>query len=163
MIQNSHIHVIGAGLAGSLMALHLAELGHTVEVFEKRTDLRSESAPAGRSINLAISARGLAALARVGMGTDILTITVPMRGRMIHDLDGKTHIQPYSSNPDQFIRSVSRADLNRKLLEAASLFPKIKLHFNVRANSVDIPSGTAEYERTETGGGAELFSAGSNT
>jgi len=159
MIHKSHIHVIGGGLAGSLLALHLVELGHTVEVFEKRADLRTATAPAGRSINLAISARGFAALERVGMAEEILPITIPMRGRMIHDLDGSKRLQPYSSNPDQFIRSVSRADLNRKLLEAATQFPEIKLHFDVCAESVDLKSGIPSYGFSMGINGDKSFSA----
>src|SRR5215510_7471624 len=87
-IQSSNFTVVGAGLAGSLMALMLGREGHSVEVYERRADPREAGAEAGRSINLAISARGLHALDQVGLKDQVLASAVPMKGRMIHDPAG---------------------------------------------------------------------------
>ncbi|MCV4820116.1 FAD-dependent monooxygenase, partial [Escherichia coli] len=87
---------IGGGLAGSLLAIFLARRGIFVEVYESRSDLRKTKVDAGRSINLALSDRGIAALKRVGMDDYMLAKAVPMRGRMIHLPDGATTLLPYS-------------------------------------------------------------------
>ena len=86
--------LIGAGLAGPLMASYLAKKGYFVEIFEQRPDMRKESISAGRSINLALSIRGINSLKEVGLYEKIKNHAIPMKGRMIHDLNGKTHLQP---------------------------------------------------------------------
>ncbi|TDI73389.1 MAG: FAD-dependent monooxygenase [Bacteroidetes bacterium] len=159
MIAPSRTTVIGGGLAGSLLALHLAELGHHVDVFEKRSDLRSSNAPGGRSINLAISMRGLVALERVGIVEKVLSITIPMRGRMIHAVNGETLLQPYSRNAEEFIRSVSRAELNRVILEAASTYPNVRIRFESPCVSYDCDTSTVTLESGESIPAAVLFGA----
>jgi len=137
MINQGHIHIAGGGLAGTLLAVALGKRGHHVELFESREDLRSSRAEGGRSINLAISRRGLEALDRVDLLHEVLPLTIPMRGRLIHDASGATRMQPYSSNPDEFIRSVSRAELNRALLNAAGDLGHVGLHFQSPIMDVD--------------------------
>src|SRR5688500_4157532 len=104
--------IIGAGLAGSLLAIYLARRGMSVDVFEARGDMRLENIAAGRSINLALSDRGIAALREVGMDEYMLAEAIPMYGRMIHSVSGETKLLPYSGRHGEYINSVSRAGLN---------------------------------------------------
>ena len=92
----SKVIIIGAGLAGSLLSIYLAKRGIEVEVYEARGDMRLEEMSAGRSINLALSDRGIAALREVGMDEYMLKEAVPMLGRMIHSVSGETKLLPYS-------------------------------------------------------------------
>jgi kynurenine 3-monooxygenase len=87
--------IVGAGLVGSLLSIYLAKRGYKVRIFERRPDMRKEKAEAGRSINLALSDRGLLALEKVGLAEEIKKIAIPMHGRYIHNLDGSHTIQPY--------------------------------------------------------------------
>lgn len=134
---NLHAVIGGGGLAGSLLALALAKRGYRVTVIEKRPDLRGKAAPGGRSINLALSERGLYALGKVGLAEKALSQTIPMRGRLVHDLSGATNFLPYSNKSSEFIRSISRPGLNRMLLEEASLHPNIELHFDVSVEEIN--------------------------
>ena len=96
MSKKEKIIIVGAGLCGSLLALRMAQRGHQVVVYEKRGDMRLEEVDAGRSINLALSARGLMALDRVGLRKTISQSCIPMNGRMIHPLNGDSFLSPYS-------------------------------------------------------------------
>jgi kynurenine 3-monooxygenase len=136
--------VIGAGLAGSLMAIFLGRAGHAVRVYERRPDPRTAGAEGGRSINLAISARGLHALEQVGLKEQVLRGAVPMRGRMIHSPTGNLAFQPYGTS-GQAINSVSRAGLNLLLLEAAEREARLEVLFNHRLNAVDFERGTLQF------------------
>jgi kynurenine 3-monooxygenase len=113
------VAIVGAGLAGSLLACFLARRGLDVTLLERRPDPRSAGADRGRSINLALSARGIDALERVGLADDVLAQALPMRGRMLHDPDGELAFVPYSADGRHAINSVSRAGLNAQLLDAA--------------------------------------------
>ncbi len=146
MMDKPSVSIVGGGLAGALLALVLADEGLEVDVFERRPDLRDSDAPAGRSINLAISARGLLALERVGLDEIVKDLTIPMRGRMIHHLSGDVELQPYSQNPDEFIRSVSRSELNRRLLLEAGHRESIRLHFETRCDAVDLQTGILDLQ-----------------
>src|SRR4051812_36295448 len=110
--------IIGAGLVGSLLGIYLARRGYIVQVFERRGDMRKEKVEAGRSINLALSDRGIRALNEVGIAGEVLSISIPMHGRLIHNLDGGNAFQPYGKQ-GQFINSVSRHELNCRLMDLA--------------------------------------------
>ncbi|HET7810867.1 MAG TPA: NAD(P)/FAD-dependent oxidoreductase [Steroidobacteraceae bacterium] len=123
------VTIVGAGLAGSLLALLLARRGLRVTVYERRADPRRGSVDGGRSINLALAARGIRGLALAGVLDRIMPLAIPMRGRMVHEHDGSAELQPYGVRPGEVIYSVSRADLNRALIEAAAELPNVELHF----------------------------------
>jgi kynurenine 3-monooxygenase len=133
------VGIAGAGLAGSLLAVYLGRRGHDVTVYERRPDPRV-SVAAGRSINLALSARGIDALERVGLADAALAEAVAMRGRMMHDRSGQLAFQAYSADGSKAINSISRHGLNVLLLDAAAKEPGVDLRFEVRAAGID-PGG----------------------
>ena len=151
--RNRIVLIAGAGLAGSLLAVMLARRGFRVEVLERRPDLRKTAGSAGRSINLALSTRGIRALAEVGLDSKVLATTLPMAGRRMHALDGTLSAQPYGL-PGQAIRSVSRRLLNEALLDAAEAEAGVRLRFGVRVESVDLDATTATI-RIDDGGAGE--------
>src|SRR5438552_13821627 len=122
---DDRVTIIGAGLAGSLLACYLGRAGYRVSVYEKLADPRTKGFTGGRSINLALSARGIHALREVGLADEVLRNVIPMPGRMIHTADGRIHFQAYSKNPSDCINSVSRAGLNLPLLHAAAKSPHV--------------------------------------
>ena len=134
-----------------LAALMLARDGHRVSLYERRGDIRDAKIVHGRSINLAISTRGLTALDRVGLKERVLEMAVPMRGRRMHGKDGSTTFQPYSSDPNQNIYSISRGGLNRFLIEQAAAEENVELHFQHRCVEVDARSGVVTFENGESG------------
>jgi kynurenine 3-monooxygenase len=113
------INIVGAGLVGSLLAIFLARRGFQARLLERRPDMRSQTISAGRSINLAISVRGINALKKLGLDKDILNHAVPMKGRMIHSPSGELTFQPYGTDDSQYINSISRATLNKILMTRA--------------------------------------------
>ncbi len=145
MSQQNKIIIVGAGLCGSLLALRLAQRGHKVTVYEKRGDMRLEEVDAGRSINLALSARGLLALDRVGLKKTIAQSCIPMNGRMIHPLGGESFNSPYSGRPEDYINSVSRSDLNILLLNEADYNDDVTLHFDAPVKEVDLKNASIKY------------------
>jgi kynurenine 3-monooxygenase len=110
--------IVGAGLVGSLLSIYLSKRGYNVKIFERRPDMRKETMSAGRSINLALSDRGIKALEEVGIMEEIKKIAIPMHCRFLHNADGSTAYQPYGQD-GQFINSVSRGELNKKLMDLA--------------------------------------------
>lgn len=140
----SKIVIIGAGLAGSLLAIYLAKRGIEVDVYEARGDMRLEEVTAGRSINLALSDRGITALREVGMDEYMLAEAVPMYGRMIHSVTGETKLLPYSGRKGEYINSVSRAGLNIALINEAEKYNNVKFHFNERCVDFDCKTGEAK-------------------
>lgn len=143
--------IVGGGLAGALTAVYLGRAGHSVDVFELRDDPRESALGGGRSINLAISHRGLAALEKVGLAGEILDIAVPMRGRMIHARSGELTYQPYGTEETHVIHSVSRGALNVALLAAAGRQNGVTLHFDQKCTGVDVEHGTAIFQHTPSG------------
>lgn len=135
MVSKKHIAVIGAGLVGSLLSIYLARRGYRVSVFERRPDMRRDKAEAGRSINLALSNRGIRALEDVGLAEALRKIAIPMHGRMMHDVHGNLTFQPYGRE-GQFINSISRSDLNMVLMSEAEK-NGVKIIFNQRCQQVD--------------------------
>lgn len=133
-----NITIVGAGLAGSLLSVYLAKKGFNVNVYERRPDMRKTGISAGKSINLALSARGINALKEVGLYDEIKKISIPMYGRRIHTIDGSTNLQPYGRDLSEYINSVSRSELNKKLMDLAENFPSVKIHFNMRCINMDL-------------------------
>ncbi len=117
-MQKKETVIIGAGLVGSLLSIYLSKRGYNVKIYERRSDMRKEKISAARSINLALSDRGIKALEEVGIMEEIKKIAIPMHGRYIHNADGSTAYQPYG-NDGQFINSVSRGELNKMLMNLA--------------------------------------------
>ncbi len=134
--------LIGAGLAGSLLAVLLSQRGWRVTVYERRGDPRIKGYESGRSINLALAERGRHALRSAGVEDAVMRQAVMMRGRMIHALDGSTTLQRYGRDDAEAIWSVHRADLNITLLEAAER-AGARIHFHRRLHTVDFDAGTA--------------------
>lgn len=135
--NDKNITLVGAGLVGSLLAVFLARRGFGVTIFERRPDMRVDSISAGRSINLAISVRGLHALSQVGLSDEILKIAIPMHGRMMHDVDGQLTKQPYGKDDSQFINSVSRGELNKMLMTEAEKTGLVDIHFHTKVAGID--------------------------
>lgn len=142
----SKVVIIGAGLAGSLLAIYLAKRGIQVDVFEARGDMRLEEVAAGRSINLALSDRGIAALREVGMDEYMLAEAIRMYGRMIHSVSGETKLLPYSGRQGEYINSVSRAGLNIALMNEAEKYPGVQFVFNTKCVDFDCATGEAVFE-----------------
>lgn len=143
--ENLNVAVVGGGLVGSLLALHLGKKGHEVDLFEYREDIRTAELVVGRSINLALSARGRKALAEVGLEEALLSHGIPMRGRMLHDLKGNCKVVPYDANTNQCIYSVGRKHLNEVLLNAAEKYPNIHLHFNHKLQQANLDEGSLRF------------------
>lgn len=146
--------IIGAGLVGSLHAVYLAKRGVQVEMYERRPDMRTIDISAGRSINLAISHRGLKALDRVGLKKKVLEMVIPMPGRMVHDVEGNTNFQPYGKE-GQHINSVSRGGLNALLMDEAEK-AGVKIHFNQRCVNFDLDAGKATFKDEHSGNVSEV-------
>ena len=138
------ITIIGAGLVGSLLSIYLSKRGYKVKVFERRTDMRKEKISAGRSINLALSDRGIKALEEVGIMDEIRKICIPMHGRHIHNVDGNTSFQPYGKE-GQYINSVSRGELNKKLMDLAE-HQGAEFFFNHKCEFIDWQTNTITFE-----------------
>jgi kynurenine 3-monooxygenase len=136
-VSSERIAVVGAGLAGCLLATLLGRRGLAVTVYERRADPRVTGAERGRSINLAISARGLDALEHVGLREQSLARALPMHGRMVHPVDGAQSFRPYSADGNRAINSISRGELNHSLLDAAEQTPGVTLRFGHRLVELD--------------------------
>src|SRR4029077_11591468 len=136
--------LIGSGLAGGLLAAYLGRRGYDVDLYERRSDPREGNIVGGRSINLALSTRGIYALEQLGVADEVLRHAIPMRGRMIHDKSGALHFSAYDRDPNKFINSIGRAALNTTVIEAAQRYPSVRVHFNHRCTDVDLDSATAK-------------------
>src|SRR5438270_2760248 len=137
--------LIGSGLAGGLLAAYLGRRGYEVDLYERRADPREGNIVGGRSINLAISTRGIHALEQIGIAEEALQHAIPMRGRMIHDRSGELHFSPYDVDPKKCINSIGRAALNTTVIEAAQRYSNVHVHFNHKCTTVDLDSATAHF------------------
>lgn len=144
------VTLIGAGLTGPLLAILLQQRGFDVEIYERRSDMRRVSMSAGRSINLAVSTRGIHGLKKAGVWDQMQRIIIPMRGRMMHSIVGQLTFQPYGRNETEVINSTSRAALNIALLDAAETLGA-KIHFNQRCVGCDLETGSVSLRNEETG------------
>jgi kynurenine 3-monooxygenase len=131
-----HVDILGAGQCGTLLAIMLAKRGYAIDLYERRADPRRTAAQAGRSINLALAARGFSALESAGVLPEVEPLLVPMRGRLVHAPDGSTEFLPYGQREDEQIYSVSRGRLNQILLDVAE-DAGVNLHFGQVASGYD--------------------------
>jgi kynurenine 3-monooxygenase len=138
--------LIGSGLAGGLLAAYVGRRGYEVDLYERRADPRAGNIVDGRSINLAISTRGIHALGQIGIAEEAMRHAIPMRGRMIHDRSGELHFSPYDVDPKKCINSIGRAALNTTVIEAAQRYSNVHVHFNHKCTGVDIDSAIARLE-----------------
>lgn len=139
-----HIGVLGAGLVGSLTSIYLRKRGYKVSLYEKRDDMRKSTDDAGRSINLALSRRGIKALAEMGVMEEVEKILIPMQGRMMHGLDGTLTFQPYGKE-GQNIHSISRSNLNKILLDHAEA-AGVDIFFEHTCEAVDLVGTSATFK-----------------
>ncbi|MFD2416249.1 FAD-dependent oxidoreductase [Amycolatopsis pigmentata] len=156
----NEIAVVGGGLAGSLLACFLAQRGEKVVLYERRSDPRAGTPERGRSINLALSERGLNALRRVQLDKEVLADALPMRGRMIHPVAGELDFQPYSADGERAINSISRGALNNVLLDAAESV--VDIRFAHRLSELDPETGTMVFQTPDgevRTGAAVIFGA----
>lgn len=133
--KNQHIAITGAGLVGSLLSIYLAKRGFKVSVFERRPDMRKNLLDRGRSINLALSNRGIRALEEVGLAEELKKVAIPMHGRTMHNRQSQLSFQPYGKE-GQFINSISRSNLNIVLMDKAESLG-VEFFFNHRISAVD--------------------------
>ena len=150
------VNVVGAGLAGALLALLLARRGLEVRLYERRADPRQSTPERGRSINLALAARGLRALERAGVMERVRPLLIAMRGRMVHSLTGATALQPYGQREHEVIWSVGRADLNRVLIEAAAAHARVSVRFNRQCLGADVRGGRLRLRTLPDGDSSEV-------
>ncbi len=142
MSKTSDVTIVGAGLVGSLLAILLAKRGLSITVYDKRPDMRRTDISAGKSINLALAERGIAALKKAGVFESVETQLVPMRGRMLHQPDGQVEFQPYGWRPEEQIYSVSRGGLNKLLMTAAEQCANVRIEFELPCETVDFEDKT---------------------
>jgi kynurenine 3-monooxygenase len=150
-----NITIVGGGLVGSLLAYVMAKRGYNIKVFERRPDMRKMRIDGGRSINLVISHRGWTSLEKAGIAEAVKPITVPAYGRMTHDVDGTQHYYPYSIH-NKAIYSVSRGELNKRLMDLADPLPNVRYFYNQKCVDVDLDSGTTWFKDYESGETTEV-------
>ena len=149
------VTLIGAGLTGPLLAILLRQRGLGVDIYERRPDMRRVRMSAGRSINLALSTRGIHALRQAGLWERMRSIIIPMRGRMMHSVAGELTFQPYGKDETEVINSISRAELNLALMNAAEE-RGAAIHFNQRCTGYDLKTGVVRLRDESTGEEANL-------
>lgn len=145
--MQKEITIIGAGLVGSLLSIYLSKQGYKVKIYERRPDMRKLSMSAGRSINLALSDRGINALEEVGLMDEIRKIAIPMHGRQLHHVDGNSGYQAYGKE-GQFINSVSRGELNKTLMDLAEAH-QVDIHFYEKCDHIDWKKNEIHFTNTE--------------
>lgn len=157
MDKKEHILIVGAGLCGSLLALRLGQRGFRVTLVEKRPDLREVEQDSGRSINLALSDRGLKGLRMAGVEDQALKLCIPMHGRMIHpEGGGEPFLSPYSGNSKKYINSISRPGLNALLLDQLEGMEHVRVQFNQSCTAVDLQAAKASFKDNHSGQTMEL-------
>ena len=155
--MSKRISILGAGLVGSLLSILLKKRGYDVTIFERRADTRKAGGIGGRSINLALSHRGLKALELAGIKDTIQESCIPMPGRMIHDLEGNLDFQPYGKE-GQFINSVSRGGLNELLIDQAEAHG-VEIRFDHKCEDIDFATATAYFSNGQSASADYLLGA----
>ena len=149
-LSTKKITLIGAGLNGPLLAILLRQRGFAVEIYERRPDMRVVPLSAGRSINLALSTRGIHGLKQAGLWQGMRNIVIPMKGRMMHSVAKELSFQPYGKNETEVIHSISRAELNIALMNAAEE-QGAEIHFNQRCTGCDLRTGALRLRDENSG------------
>jgi kynurenine 3-monooxygenase len=128
-------------------AVYLAKRGAEVHLYEYREDIRTMEHVSGKSINLAMSVRGLGALRKIGLDEHVMKeYGIPMYGRMIHTHQGLTSSIPYGKE-DQAIFSVGRRYINEALLNEGDKYDGITFHFNHKLMKADLDTPQLTFER----------------
>jgi len=148
------VNIVGAGLAGALLAILLGRRGFAVTLYEKRPDPRNTLPESGRSINLALAARGIRALTRAGIMDKVQPLLIAMRGRMIHELTGAPSLLPYGQRESEVIFSTGRAPLNRLLIEEAARHSNVMLRFGQAWSGNEYATQSAPTIAADGGGSA---------
>jgi kynurenine 3-monooxygenase len=151
--MKSKVTLIGAGLSGALLGIYLARKNFQVEIFERRPDMRTTDIGGGRSINLALSVRGIHALEETAISDKIMRVAISMRGRMIHTPAGELVFQRYGKEEEEVIYATSRGELNKVLLTAAEKYDNLSIRFNTRCTGMNFESG--EVKLVNEGSGQE--------
>jgi kynurenine 3-monooxygenase len=150
MPKEGTITLIGAGLNGPLLAIGLAQRGFRVEIYERRPDMRKVRMSAGRSINLALSTRGIHALTQVDLWKEMQKIAIPMKGRMMHSVASELTFQRYGKDDAEVIYSISRSELNIALMKAAEA-QGVRIFFQQRCTGINLKEGSLQLRDEATG------------
>ena len=157
MSEKNDILLIGAGLAGPLLARFLALRDYRVKILERRPDIRKTEMSAGRSINLALSKRGLHALEQVNAHKQVMAEAIPMKGRLMHAVDGTTSFHRYGQDDSEVICSVSRRGLNKLLMNSAEETGKVEILFNEKCIDSDLDKCSVYHKNQDTGKTTETY------
>jgi kynurenine 3-monooxygenase len=146
------INIVGAGLAGALLSVMLVRHGcGPLRLWDRRPDPRRTRTERGRSINLALAARGIRALEHAGVMDHVRPLLIPMRGRMIHERSGATTMLPYGQRRDEVIYSVSRAALNQVLIEEAARHQAVTIRFDQTCLGADLAANVLRFRNEISG------------
>ncbi|MEM9412545.1 MAG: NAD(P)/FAD-dependent oxidoreductase [Planctomycetota bacterium] len=151
MDSQKKVIVVGAGLVGSLLGVMLGKRGYTVHLYERRSDDRAVEADSGRSINLALSSRGIKALQDADLYEKVKPLLIPMRGRMLHQADGSQQFSPYGQREHEVIYSVPRGELNKLMVNEAVVAEPVLVKFDQKCAGVDFKNKTVKFENTVDG------------
>jgi kynurenine 3-monooxygenase len=155
MNRDKRIIIVGAGLVGSLLGVMLGRRGYQVDLFEKRNDARKVDDDSGRSINLALSSRGIKALTEAGLYEKVKPLLIPMRGRMLHQADSSEQFSPYGQREHEVIYSVPRDELNKLMVNEAVVAEPVHVHFDQSCVGIDFGKRVVQFESTVDGEVAE--------
>ncbi|QEG23660.1 FAD-dependent oxidoreductase [Mariniblastus fucicola] len=155
MVREKKIVIVGAGLVGSLLGVMLGKRGYEVDLFERRSDERNRGVASGRSINLALSSRGIKALQDAGLYEKVKPLLIPMCGRMLHQQDGSMQFSPYGQREHEVIYSVPRGELNNLMVNEAVVAEPVHVHFDQKCAGIDFENRVAKFESTVDGSTTE--------
>lgn len=159
-IKANSVVIIGAGLAGTMMAVMLARKGvQHIVVLERQKEQLVEGLGNGRSFNLTISKRGETALKNVELLDEVLEKTLPVTGRMCHIAGEPDRFFAYGDTDKHVLHSIRRSAMNSTLLNAARRYPQISFEFDVQVKSIDKTTGSITAIKNETGEALDLLNA----
>lgn len=151
LVGQDEVRIVGAGMAGALLAVMLARRGLNVSLYDRRPDPRYAPPERGRSINLALAARGIRALEHAGVMRHVRPLLIEMKGRRVHDGSGESKLLPYGWKPGEVIYSVGRAALTKMLVEEAGRFPNVTLNFGERCIEASAARNFVRFREEDSG------------